>query len=95
MGGHHTPGPWTVKEHRTGFKILCGKKQIAWVPRKPEDEGHERPNAVLLSEAPALLAAAESLLESYEGAVDVRDDDCAELARSRATIARAKGGSSG
>ncbi len=87
MNAKHTPGPWSIKDHR-----LQGLRIHAAVENSPSGIAHvyssepdPRANARLIAESPALLEAAEDLL----AAKDKTNESLRE--RLRAAIARAKG----
>lgn len=92
MTDKFTPGPWFVTGHRTKYveaRLRSGMiQEIAAVGPTDADDGYgeqQEANAALISAAPELLQALESLLEEVAGCY------CTSEAQARAAIAKARG----
>lgn len=87
----HTPGPWEVCGHGSGFDVVggCGCCGSPWI--NGEDE---KANALLLAAAPELLEAARKIVGVYDsyGCGWYNTDECVDgLKAARAAIAKAEG----
>jgi hypothetical protein len=104
--GKHTPGPWRTRDHHAaGIDIIAGRAEIGNIGAPSSDGAPNWPevkaNARLITAAPDMLAACESIRDRVDGALDAFDADeqdsgeGLELVRiramARAAIARAKG----
>ena len=88
MNAKHTPGPWTTGRAINAvdmgkFSFIC-----PFGANSADQVAEIKANACLISSAPDLLAALESLLDDAD-VCEVAGDDA--IGQARAAIAKAKG----
>ena len=73
----HTPGPWVVKDHHQGFKIVCESK-----PYSLAETIHVKANANLFAASPDLLEACERA----RVALDILHEDLGSKYKSQTSL---------
>lgn len=85
----HTPGPWFTVDHSDGWTIQTKPEGVGYcIAMQYGDSPKE--NAILLSAAPDLLAAAKAFVEAWDKCLQLEKTDVA-LRLARAAIAKAEG----